>query len=72
MSSSWSLTRLSLVPFRYAALLPTGAVREVRMSAEGMYAFVEVASEEIAVTCLELDKAEFLGMHCIGGGCSST
>ncbi|KAF4715940.1 hypothetical protein FOZ63_003193, partial [Perkinsus olseni] len=27
----------------------------------GMYAFVEFASEEIAVTCLELDKAEFLG-----------
>ncbi|EER16214.1 conserved hypothetical protein [Perkinsus marinus ATCC 50983] len=46
---------------KYAALLPTGAVREVRMSAEGMYAFVEFASEEIAVTCLELDKAEFLG-----------
>ncbi|EER16213.1 hypothetical protein Pmar_PMAR003676 [Perkinsus marinus ATCC 50983] len=46
---------------KYAALLPTGAVREVRMSAEGMSAFVEFASEEIAVTCLELDKAEFLG-----------
>ncbi|KAF4678116.1 hypothetical protein FOL47_005395 [Perkinsus chesapeaki] len=46
---------------KYAALLPTGAVREVRMSVEGMYAFVEFASEEIAVTCLEFDKAEFLG-----------
>lgn len=46
---------------RYPHLLASGPVVEVQIGSDGKFAFVEFATEELAVTALEFDRCELLG-----------
>lgn len=46
---------------KYQSMKQFGAVRDVKLSACGMFGFIEFWTEELAVTALELDKHDFFG-----------
>jgi len=46
---------------KYPHLLAAGPVIEVQIGSDGKFAFVEFATEELAVTALEFDRCELLG-----------
>jgi len=46
---------------KYPHLVTTGPVVDAQMSSDGKFAFVEFATEELAVTALEFDRCELLG-----------